>query len=163
VLSLLATLPSPQERIDHHDHAASDHDRIEQRGVEMHRQAIDQRLGEKGAGKRHAAIRPRPRSPSRPPRRRGEGRKLGDADADRDDRIGRHHRRTFEPAAISSDRRMIPAPTVPPASGPQPNAAAARPRSVSAIPRRRIKRRSGTLAISIEPITMSAPAPLSLV
>ncbi len=58
---------------------------------------------------------------------------------------------------------MMPAPTVPPASGPQPNAAAASERSESASPRRFISRRSGTLAISMAPITISAPRPLSMV
>ena len=68
------------------------------------------------------------------------------------------------PADISSESRMMPAPTVPPASGPQPNDAAASPRLESASPRRRISRRSGTLAISIPPITISAaPAPVSMV
>jgi hypothetical protein len=67
------------------------------------------------------------------------------------------------PDAIRSDSRMMPAPTVPPASGPHAKAAAASVRSVRASPRRRMRRRSGTLAISIEAITMSAPVPLSLV
>src|SRR5262249_22070717 len=48
------------------------------------------------------------------------------------------------PAAISSESRMMPAPTVPPASGPQPKPAAARPRLQSARPRLRISRRSRT-------------------
>ena len=50
-----------------------------------------------------------------------------------------------------------------PASGPQPKQAAANPRLESASPRRRISRRSGTLATSIAPITRAAPLPLSMV
>ena len=67
------------------------------------------------------------------------------------------------PVAMSSESRMMPAPTVPPASGPQPNEAAASPRSERASPRLRRMRRSGTLAISIAPITSAAPVPLSRV
>jgi hypothetical protein len=67
------------------------------------------------------------------------------------------------PAAIKSESRRMPAPTVPPASGPQPNEAAAKARFDSASPRRRISRRSGTVAISIAPITSAAPLPVSMV
>src|SRR5262249_50219900 len=66
-------------------------------------------------------------------------------------------------AAISSESRMMPARTVPPASGPQPKPAAASPRLESARPRVRISRRSGTLATSMAPMTSAAPLPVSRV
>ena len=49
------------------------------------------------------------------------------------------------------------------ASGPQPKHATASPRLESASPFRRIRRRSGTLAISMAPITSAAPRPVSRV
>jgi hypothetical protein len=58
---------------------------------------------------------------------------------------------------------MMPAPTVPPASGPQPSALAASPRPESLNPRRRKCRRKGTLAISMLPMTTNAPLPVSRV
>ena len=68
-----------------------------------------------------------------------------------------------KPTPISIDNSMIPAPEVPPATKPQPNDNAASERSESFKPHRFQVHRSGTVAMSIEPITSAAPRPLSRV
>jgi hypothetical protein len=65
------------------------------------------------------------------------------------------------PTPISIESSMTPAPDVPPATRPQPNDAPASERSESFKPRFAQLRRSGTLAMSIAPITTAAPRPLS--
>ena len=100
--------------------AAEQHHRIEDRGVHMDRQPLDERLGQKRAGKRHD------------PDQQREGDRLGR------DRAGQRRTPTSRdppmkiestasvaitawparPAAINSDSRMTPAPTVPPTAAP---------------------------------------------
>ena len=65
--------------------------------MDVHGQALDQRLGEEGAGKGHATDEQRDRDHLGVHRAgKPEGRKLGQPDADGDDGIGRDHGGAFE-------------------------------------------------------------------
>src|SRR5262249_11349971 len=83
---------SARECIDDHRRAAADHDRVEDRGMHVQRQALDQRLGQESAGQRHAADEQRDRDHLHVDHA-GEpkGRKLDEPDADGDDGIVADH------------------------------------------------------------------------
>jgi hypothetical protein len=65
--------------------------------------------------------------------------------------------------AINSDSRITPEPEVPPTAMPYPTAPKPSPVSPIRKSRRRARRRSGTLDISMAPITSAAPALVSRV
>ena len=144
--------------------AAQQHHRVEDRGVHMNRHALDERLGEERARQRHDAYQ---QCESGHLRRDHAGepehRNLHDADHDRDRRIGGDHARPFH-ARRHQQREQDHAR---PRRAADHDAVAERSRASPPSPTRKSRffscRRSGTLTISIAPITSAAPAPESRV